>query len=65
MLAVTAPEYTMSSSSLDHCCQPPHHVATGETHVHITLMQKPRKTDTAARAGHQHHLLPREFILLT
>lgn len=32
-LAATAPEHTTGSSSLDHCCQPPHHVATEETHV--------------------------------
>lgn len=32
---------------------------------HTTLMQKPRKTGTAARAGHQHYPSPRDFIPLT
>lgn len=32
---------------------------------YTSLMQKPRKTDTAARAGHEHHPSPRDFIPLT
>lgn len=31
VLATTAPECTMGSSSLDQSCQPPHHAATEET----------------------------------
>lgn len=32
---------------------------------YTSLMQKPGKTDTAARAGHEHHPSPRDFIPLT
>lgn len=47
----------------------PHAVWPQRKHMsrasHTTPMLKPRKSDTAARAGHQHHPSPRDFIPLT